>query len=471
MTTTMNFTISDILRAPHVKAIGFDSLSGKTRIKNVSTDSRQVKSGDLFIALRGEKFDGHLFLSQVGKAGAIAAVVDEKWFKKNAKSAPKRFPLVVVKDTLHTYCDLANIYRNKFTIPIVLVAGSNGKTTTKDVISFALETKYSVLKTEANYNNHVGLPRMLFNLRPSHDIAILEIGTNHPGEIARLTEITEPTHGIITNIGHEHLEFFKDLAGVAKEELALFDYLSSNNGTGFINVDDRYLKSQKKRFGGLGQTYATKTTADVLATSNGFTKDGKLRIELQIYRKKVVFNTSIIAEYAPSLIAAVASVATRFGLSVPAVKKSLESYKPHSKRMEMVKLSNGALVINDTYNANPESFEAALETLHRIPVKGKKYVAAGDMFELGDRSQAEHAKLGKVMAAYKLDGYFFTGTAMQNAMKSLQSTFKKALAIHTSKDEIALTLRSKLKNGDVLLLKGSRGMRMEEILEKLKIKN
>ncbi|HET9135142.1 MAG TPA: UDP-N-acetylmuramoyl-tripeptide--D-alanyl-D-alanine ligase [Candidatus Kapabacteria bacterium] len=464
----MNFTISDILRAPHLKSIGLEKLSAKTRIKNVSTDSRQIRKGDLFIALRGENFDGHLFLSQVAKAGAIAAVVDEKWYKKNAKTVPKRFPLLVVKDTLHTYGDLANIYRNKFTIPIVLVAGSNGKTTTKDVISHVLAAKYSVLKTEANYNNHVGLPRMLFSLTSKHDIAIIEIGTNHPGEIARLTEIAEPTHGIITNIGREHLEFFKDLKGVAKEELALFDYLSAHDGTAIINLDDRYIRTEAKRFHGFSETYSTTSKADVRAASKGFTADGKLRVEVLIGKQKIALRTSIIAEYAPSLIAAVNAIAIRFGVSPSSIKKSLEEYKPHSKRMEMIRLANGALVINDTYNANPESFDAALETLYKIPATGKKYLAAGDMFELGNTSAREHTKLGKVMASYKFDGYYFAGEAMKNALRELKKTFKKASAIHTAKNEIVASLRSQLKKDDVLLLKGSRGMRMEEILSQLK---
>jgi UDP-N-acetylmuramoyl-tripeptide--D-alanyl-D-alanine ligase len=467
----VNFTISDILRAPHRISSGLEKLPSKTRIKNVSTDSRQIKNGDLFIALRGETFDGHKFISEIAKAGAIAAVVDEKWYKKNAKAAPKRFPLLVVKDTLHAYGDLANIYRNKFTIPILLVAGSNGKTTTKDVISFVLSSKYSVLKTEANYNNHVGLPRMLFNLRSQHDIAVLEIGTNHPGEIARLTEIAEPTHGIITNIGREHLEFFKDLKGVAKEELALFDYLSDHDGTAIINLDDNYIRTEAKRFHGFSETYSTTSKADVRATSKGFTTDGKLTVEVLIDKKRIALKTSIIAGYAPSLIAGVYAVAIRFGVSPASIKKSLEQYKPHSKRMEMVKLANGALVINDTYNANPESFEAALETVYKIPATGKKYVAAGDMFELGNTSTREHTKLGKVMASYKLDGYYFTGDAMKNAFKELKKSIKKSSVTYSTKEEIASSLHARLKKGDVLLLKGSRGMRMEEILAQLKIKS
>jgi UDP-N-acetylmuramoyl-tripeptide--D-alanyl-D-alanine ligase len=466
----VNFTVSDLLSAPHTRALGFESLTDRTRFKNASTDSRTCGKGDLFIALRGEKFDGHDFIAQIARQGATAAVVDAKWYRTHAAKTPKRLALVVVKDTLTAYGDLAQIYRNKFGIPILLVAGSNGKTTTKDVTSYVLGTSFNLLKTEANYNNHVGLPRMLFMLTAKHELAVLEIGTNHPGEIARLTEIAMPTHGIITNIGREHLEFFKNLRGVATEELALFRALESAGGTAFVNADDKYIAPSAKRFGKRASTFGTTTKARTNARDNGFTTDGRRLITLTVNRKKLNLKTRIIAEYGPSLVASVAAIAAEFDVPISKVKSALESYRPHSKRMEMVQLPNGALIINDCYNANPESFEAALETLSRIPAAGRKYVVAGDMFELGDTSDREHTKLGASMAGYRFDAYYLTGTAMKSAFASLLKKYKTASTTFAdSKKDIAQALGGILKRGDVVLLKGSRGMRMEEILEQLRI--
>ncbi len=464
----MNFTISDLLRSTYKRTIGFEKLTPATRFKNVSTDSRTIKKGDLFIALRGENFDGHTYLAQIQKAGAIAAIVDERFYTANKKKLPKGLPLLVVTDTSYSYGELANIYRKKFSIPILAVAGSNGKTTTKDVLSFVLGASFKLLKTEANYNNHVGLPRMLFQLNPSHELAVLEIGTNHPGEIARLIEIAEPTHGIITNIGREHLEFFKNLAGVAKEEQALFEGLLKTAGVGFVNLDDKYLQPFGKKFGARASTYSTKTKADVICRSKGLTKNGKHLIEVEAAGKAVTVRTNLLAEYAPSLVAAVISVAFRFGIKMSVIKKRLEEYQTHSKRMEIMQLDSGVVVINDCYNANPESFEAAMQTLKNLPAKGKKYVVAGDMFELGDRSKTEHTALGNVMASYNFNGYYFTGEAMKNAFKKLKSTKPKASAIHLeSKADIAMILGAVLSKGDVILLKGSRGMKMEQILDLL----
>lgn len=219
-------------------------------------------------------------------------------------------------------------------------------------------------------------------------------------------------------------------------------------------------------------TFATKGKADSTGKDMGFTPDGRRLIELTTGKKKTTIKTHIVAEYAPSLIASVTAIAVEFGVPLTKIKSALEAYTPHSKRMEMMKLPNGVLVINDCYNANPESFQAALETLERIPAKGKKYVVAGDMFELGDTSVREHAKLGASLAAYRFAGYYFTGRAMKGAFATLLKKYKRANATFAdSKKDIADGLKSELKRGDVVLLKGSRGMKMEEVLERLRIPN
>ncbi len=464
----MNLTIQDILSISRKAEQDISKLAPKVKILNVSTDSRSVKKGDLFIALRGEKFDGHEFIQAIEKQGAVAAIVDQKWYRSAARKKQSiKLPLLIVKNTLDSYGELANLYRKKFGIPILLIAGSNGKTTTKEVMSHVLGASFNVLKTEANYNNQVGLPRMLFRLQNKHEMAVLEIGTNHPGEIKWLTGVAEPTHGIMTNIGREHLEFFKDLKGVAKEELALFDHLASKKKFSFINNDDKFLAREKRRFLGRNISFGIKKGADVTTKNLGFTSDARVIIEIKVRAKRFRIKTHIIADYSASLIASVTAVASYFGMSTAEIKKALESYKPHSKRMEIVKLRSGITAINDSYNANPESFLSALATLKKIPAKGKKYVVAGDMFELGSTSEREHKLLGKAMAKYKFNGYYLTGKAMKQTFASLVNSNTKLHASYdSSKEDIVNALRADLKKGDVILIKGSRGMKMEEILEK-----
>jgi UDP-N-acetylmuramoyl-tripeptide--D-alanyl-D-alanine ligase len=460
----MNLTRKELLSINHTKATGFTSLSPKLKIKSVSTDSRSVKKSDLFIALRGEKFDGHDFIEAVAKQEAIAAIVDEKWYKKNQKKT--KLPLLVVKNTLDSYGEVANMYRKKFSIPILLIAGSNGKTTMKEVISYVLGTSFNVLKTEANYNNQVGLPRMLLQLNNKHEIAVLEIGTNHPGEIAWLTNVAAPTHGLITNIGREHLEFFKNIKGVAKEELALFNYLLEHNKIAFINCDDPILAREYARFLWDARTYGK--GSEVIGQSLGFTSNGKQTIEITLGETSIKFTSSLIANYAPSLFAAAANVASCFGMTNAKIKSALASYKPYSKRMEILKIKD-VTIINDSYNANPESFLSALETLKQIPTKGKKYVVAGDMFELGETSKKEHTLLGKAMTAYNFNGCFFTGNDMKLAFAAFIKEDTKLHAEYNSeKSAIGESLKKMLKKGDVLLIKGSRGMKMETIIEQLK---
>ncbi|HEY3875341.1 MAG TPA: UDP-N-acetylmuramoyl-tripeptide--D-alanyl-D-alanine ligase, partial [Candidatus Kapabacteria bacterium] len=271
----MNLTVQELLSIEHVHESGVRKLDLSRAFRTVSTDSRTVKRDDLFIALTGERFDGHDYLSHVAKEGATAAIVDTNWYEAH-KSRRHPLPLIAVRNTLDAMGELATCYRRKFSIPVLAIAGSNGKTTTKELIAHVLTGSFDVLKTEANYNNQIGLPHTLFQLRDGHEIAVLEIGTNHPGEIAWLTKVAEPTHVLITNIGREHLEFFKDLKGVAREEKAAFDYLEAHRGFAFINLDDPYLKPSLPTFAGRAMSFGTgREHADVHAKRSGFRKDGR----------------------------------------------------------------------------------------------------------------------------------------------------------------------------------------------------
>jgi UDP-N-acetylmuramoyl-tripeptide--D-alanyl-D-alanine ligase len=464
----MNLTITDLLSLKGKPSPALLRLTPDLPFKNVSTDSRTIEKGDLFIALRGENLDGHSYLKEIEQKGACAAIVDEKWFKKAPKQT--KFPVFVARDTLWAMQDLAHNYRKKFKIPILVIAGSNGKTTTKELVAHVLGTSFNVLKTEANYNNHVGVPQMLFRLRSPHEIAVLEIGTNHPGETATLTKIIEPTHVLVTNIGKEHLEFFKNIEGVAKEETKAFFITEELGGFAFVNADDPFLAPFKELFGEWSISYGTKAGAGIAAKRIGFLTKRKLTVELKVGKKKFRAATSIISDYAPNLLAGVIAIAVHFRISPTKIRLALEQYTPHSKRMEAVRTRRGVTIINDAYNANPESFASAISTLRALKTKGKKYIVSGDMFELGTASAREHASYGELLAKNDLTGYFFTGSGMKKAFDALVKKKKKAPAYYyDNKKQIISHLRPLLEYGDIVLVKGSRGMKMEEIVEKLRM--
>lgn len=462
----MNLSIQDMLALSHLTEPGISDLGSTKTFRDVSTDSRTIRRGDLFVALRGEKFDGHAFLAQIAQEGALAAVVDEQYFKSlQKKKAP--LPVFVVKNTLDTLGDLANAYRRKFDIPIIVIAGSNGKTTTKDVVAHVLSATRDVLKTEANYNNQVGLPKMLFQLRDGHDAAVLEIGTNHPGEIAWLVKVAEPTHALITNIGREHLEFFKDLKGVAQEEKTAFDWVFEHGGHAFINIDDKYLKPAAKQFAERATTFGLDPQAFVSAYKLGYAKDGRLEMRVAAEGKSFRLRTHVIADYAPNLIAGAVAVGLHFDMRRAEIKAALESYRPHSKRLELVRLPGELTVLNDAYNANPDSMESSFRTLTEFPTEGRKFVVLGDMFELGDTSMKEHRALGKKIAEFAFEKIYFTGPHMESAWKSFKQAVKEESRseYYKDKEQLAESLRALLQPGDTILVKGSRGMKMEEVID------
>lgn len=453
----MNLYVTDLLSITH-RSADTAMLTERKRFHSVSTDTRTIKKNSVFVALKGETYDGHSFINEAAKRGASVAVVSSKWYR-SAKRKP-RIGYIVVDDTLKAYGELARVYRRKFDIPIIMIGGSNGKTTTKEFAAHVLGTSFNVLKTQANFNNEVGAPQTIFQLTPKHDIAVIEAGTNHPGELQRLVEIVEPTHGLITNIGREHLEFFRGISGVAREELTIFRYLRKNGGILFVNVDEKFLlpftAAEKNTI-----LYGTKKTAAVSVVSRGYDAKMRQKIEVVSGKKKCTVAIHLTADYAPNLCAAVTAIGMHFGISMTKIINALGSFRPADKRM-MILRTGGITIINDTYNANPESFLAALKTLTNIPCKGKRYIAAGDMFELGKESRKEHHQLGAAMKKYRLDGYYFTGKDMRYASEALGS---KTAYYFASKDALIDSLRERLRRGDAVLVKGSRGMKMETVIE------
>ncbi len=455
-------TIEHIRKMGFVGELNLDKIE-KKKISGVSTDSRKIKQGEIFFAIKGEKFNGHDFVSSAFKKGAVACVVSYDWFKMNMDKFKTKI-LVAVDDTLKALGKLANVYRKDFNIPIIAIAGSNGKTTTKEMIAEVLGQKYKVLKSEGNLNNQIGVPLTLFKLRKSHQVAVLEFGTNHFGEIRYLCEIAEPNYGLITNIGREHIEFFKDIKGVAKEEGSLFDHLFENNGFVFVNFDDVYVREMGERFKDK-ITFGFSEGADVRGEILDVDDFARYKFKVKFNGKEQVLKLKIPGEHIVMNAISAFAVGLKFGVSPSLIKKALQSYKPFSKRMEVLKVK-GITIINDTYNANPDSVIASLKTLKQMKCSGKKIAVLGDMLELGDYTEIAHREIGQKVVEFKIDYLLTYGNAMRFAYEVALSGINHAIHFD-DKDMLVYHLFEMIGKGDVVLVKGSRGVAMEEVVEKL----
>lgn len=445
----------------HISNIEFrnvEKLRGES-VNGVSTDSRTVQEGELFVALRGESFDGHRFLADAFAQGCVAAVVESS---ANV-DAVKTMPLLIVENTTRALGELARYYRLKFDIPVIAIGGSNGKTTTKEMVTKVLGATYSVLSTEGNLNNHIGVPQTLFKLEKKHQIAVVEIGTNHPGETQYLCNILEPTHGLITNIGREHLEFFKNLAGVAKEEAALFESLAKRKGSiAFVNVDDKYVLAKSKELKSkVTYSFSTKKASvygKIVETNAAGC--AQLSFAAKSTKRETKVQLPTPGEHNALNALSAAAVGLTFKVSTIKIKIALEKIKPASKRMEILNIG-GITVYNDTYNANPDSMVAALRTLASAQVSGKKIAVLADMKELGIASVDEHARLGKEASTLSIEYLLTFGEQAKHIHAAAKVHFK---AHYDQKNMLAEYLWELVAPGDAVLVKGSRGMKMEDVV-------
>ncbi|MEK7818462.1 MAG: UDP-N-acetylmuramoyl-tripeptide--D-alanyl-D-alanine ligase [Bacteroidota bacterium] len=457
----MNLTLSDFIKIRNAHLFGTDKLQRKI-CSGVSTDSRKIENGNLFFALKGENFDGHKFLNDVVKKNIYASVINKDWFDAHKEECENlNTTLIIVPNSTIAYGELANIYRKKFSLPIIAIGGSNGKTTTKEMIREVLETKYNVLATIGNLNNHIGVPQMLFDLNQKHEIAILELGTNHPGELKYLCEIVEPTHAVVTNIGREHLEFFKNLNGVMKEEKTIFDSVAED-GFAFVNSDDNYIlksinNNKNKIF------YGKKSSNNFIASEININKDGNasFKITNRETNKNQKVNLKISGLHNVANALSSVAVGQTFGVSLKKCAEVLENFSAPQKRMELIS-HKGITIINDSYNANPDSMLSALKTLESFQSKGRKIAVLGDMFELGSASKTEHENIGLSINKMGIDFIFGVGKFTKRTILNIRN---KEAKYFFSKKELVKYLKKFVKKNDVMLIKGSRGMKMEEVID------
>lgn len=435
-------------------------------LKGVSTDSRTTAPGELFFAIRGELHDGHDFVGAAFERGAAAAVVSED------STVVEEFhdrPLLVVKDTTDALRRLAAWYRNRLDIRVVAVTGTNGKTTTKDMTAAVLSTSMRTAKTRGNFNNHIGVPLTLFALDESDEAAVVEIGMNHAGEIERLAAAVRPFAGVITNVAEAHMESMHDLESTARAKGELLDALSAE-GVAILNGDDARVMSQAHRARCRVFTFGLSADSGVRASSvrevgGRVTFDvtgdtgvaGPVEVELPIPGRHNVSN-------------ALAAIAAGRALGVDAARaaEGLRCFDASPMRMRVSRRGEW-LILNDAYNCNPGSLRAALDTLVSMAEGRRTMAALGDMLELGEMSADAHREAGRRVAEMKLDRLFLYGSEVE-AMRdgALEGGMSPAsVMLFDEKDELALALQDEPDEPTVLLVKGSRGMRMEEVVELL----
>jgi UDP-N-acetylmuramoyl-tripeptide--D-alanyl-D-alanine ligase len=430
--------------------------NAETLISRISTDSRTLRTGDFFIPLRGENFDGHKFVHQAVRQGAVGAMVEENW----EGETPAEFALIRVADTLTGYQTLAANYRQSLSLKVIVITGSNGKTSTKDFVAATLARKFRVTKTEGNFNNHVGVPQTMLAASRDDEIAVWEIGMNHRGEIAALAKLAAPDIGIITNVGVAHIEFMGSREAIAVEKGALAEAIGTD-GTVILNADDAFSEQIARRtrarivLAGIDNGSIRATDLSQSATGSEFTileEAHRCRAQLPVPGVHMVQN-AMLAVAAGRL----------FGLSLEDCATGLAS-TPLTKARLQIREINGIQFIDDSYNANPDSMKAALRTLIELEADGRRIAVLGEMGELGEESERGHREVGEAAMELGVDELIAVGVGAPIADAARTAGLKKAIAVD-SPQAAAELLGKNAAAGDLILVKGSRSARMERVLE------
>lgn len=411
----------------------------------ICTDTRKISKNALFFALKGDNFNGNQYASLAIDNGCSFAIVDEKEFVTNDKC-------ILVDSVLKTLQDLANFHRKQFNIPIIGITGSNGKTTTKELIGEILSKKYQVLMTQGNLNNHLGVPFTLLNLNSNHEIAVIEMGANKPGDIKELVDIAEPTHGIITNIGTAHIEGFGSLEGVINTKTELYDFIARTNGTLFINNDDKVLNKRLSNVKNI--TYGV-SKASVNGRLNKLTPFVNFQWSTNDYQSPIL-ETNLVGQYNFINFIAAISIGVAFDVDNDSISNALTEYVPSNNRSQVEKTKRNTLII-DCYNANPTSMQSAIESFDMMKATNKLLIL-GDMLELGHISDEEHIKIISFLELKNLKA-ILVGTEFCKQTSSFP-TYKTTTDLLKNENLIDI-------HNNYILLKGSRGIKLETLIKEL----
>jgi UDP-N-acetylmuramoyl-tripeptide--D-alanyl-D-alanine ligase len=454
-----------------LEATGGELLCGDQRrpFSGVSIDSRKIFPGEIFVAITGDNHDGHAFAPAVVDQGVAGLVIS----RSKAEQLPvadwkaNDVACIAVADTTRALGDLAAFNRRRAQASVVAITGSNGKTTTRRLTTGILVRRYNTLATAGNFNNDIGLPLTLLGLTPDHQWAVVEIGTNNPGEIARLTEICSPDIGVLTNIGPAHLEGLGSLDGVKREKGDLIKGLG-REGKAVLNADDPRVLQLARETKHQVLLYGLSPAAGVRAEE--IAEDAQTITFCLIYgQESVAVRLNSAGRFMISNALAAAAVGYLLGLSAATVKAGLETFTPVAGRMAIFQIPNGVHIIDDTYNANPDSMKAALATLNSVRPTGRKIFVAGDMLELGAQAPELHRQVGALAALAKIDRLYASGEhAASVAAGAQEEGMRPANTITGPREEIIEDLQGWLQPGDWVLVKGSRGMAMEKVVDGLK---
>ncbi len=437
------------------------------KFQGVSINSRTLKPGELFICIQGDRFDGHEFLNDAIKKKAAGVVVSDRAKLDESLAQQAGIFAVAVPDTLHALQELASYHRNQFSIHVIGITGTNGKSTTKEMIASVMKMRYSTLKTEGNLNNHIGLPLTLLELKPSHEAAVIEMGMSAAGEIERLAEIAKPQIGVITNISQAHMIQLKTLKDIQAAKGELFQSLNEDS-TAIVNADDPlvYELAEQLRAGVI--TFGIDNEADVRATDIRPNEDSGYDFTLNVLDKAVAVHLPFLGRFNIYNALAAAAVGHVLDISPTQIKTGLGARHKLSQRGEAVRYGD-IEIINDTYNANPQSMREAMHILKERATDGRKFLIIGDMLELGDGEQSAHQQLGNEVTEYGFDFLVtvgeLAGLAGTAAIESGMTNYQ--VRSFNNHQAAANFLKTTVQPGDCLLFKGSRGSHMETVLEVL----
>lgn len=464
------FTLADILNAT-----GGTLLQGTREeiFEGVSTDSRSSKPGNLFVALRGERWDGHEFIGEAFAKGAVGALISEvhRPFLPPDERTGDGYAgrcQIQVNDTVAALGALARYHRQRFTIPAVGITGSNGKSTTKEMTAAALERRWNILKNPGNLNNRIGLPLSLLELTSKHRVAVLEMGMNRPGEIRALAQIALPTIGVVTNISEAHLEFLGSLDGIKKAKGELLEVMGPT-GVAILNADDDKVMELRPEFPGRVVTFGVGCPADIRGADLTCDARGYPGFRLRCGHEEAWVQLPVSGLHNVYNALAAAAVAYELGLSLEEIEAGLAVFQPMPMRLQVIELPADRLLINDAYNANPSSVEMAITTLQGLPRRGVKILVLGDMLELGTDAELLHRRVGRAVAGSGIDALVTVGPlARFIGDEAVRQSFPAARtkACETVEQAHAAVVQWAPAHSSVVV-KGSRGVHMERLVEAL----
>lgn len=428
----------------------------------LSNDTRTIRRGALYVALRGHRFDGHEFCREAIRKGAGGVLIETG--RLRGKSLPAAARVIEVRDTLRALGRIARTHRRRFDIPVIAITGSNGKTTTKEMAAAVIGRQYRVLKTEGNLNNLIGLPLSLLRLGPEHEIAVLELGMNHSGEVRDMTRICEPSVGVITNVGPAHTENFRSIDEVARAKGELFRTM--REGTIVVNADDALIVKLAKGLPHRRISFGIARRARLRAEGIRRKGIGGLSFTLVSGGRRTRIALPVPGRHNVQNALAAAGAAFAVGLGPPDVAHGLATFENTRWRMEIMKIGRNIILINDCYNANPASMEAALRSFAEMKGDARGFVVLGDMLELGDSSEEAHRSVGKLVRDLGIEVLVTYGPLSETTAEEASTEGGTTeVYIGKSHDEIVSKLRGMTRGRDWILVKGSRGMQMEKIVE------